>query len=210
MAATLVVEDLALRGVLAGAAFTVTEGEHFTVCGDGVLPLAEVLAGRRRPDSGRVTGATAVLLGAEPALFDRLTCREQLAAVAALHRRTPPDLLARVGLTDRADVREDRLTPAERHRLALACALVAEPSVLVVAGEQPWPEVPLTLVRVTEDPLAAQDADRVLLVHGGRVLALADPAVLVAELAAERRLLDPGGPAPTLADVVTRLRRRTR
>ncbi|WHT18242.1 ATP-binding cassette domain-containing protein [Crossiella sp. CA-258035] len=210
MAAEIVIEDLAVGQALLGVSWQVGPGERFAVYGAGD-PLAELLAGLRRPDRGtvRVDGGIA-LAAAEPALFDRLTCREQLAAFAALHRREPPELLAAVGLAALADHREDRLSPAHRRRLGLACALVAEPAALVLdAGPgELWPvlaTLPQTVLFTTDDPAEATRADRVALLGHGRLLTVDRPADLVAALDAERRLLDPTASPATLADVLRHL-----
>ncbi|MGW0516355.1 ATP-binding cassette domain-containing protein [Crossiella sp. NPDC003009] len=211
MAAEIVIEDLAVGQVLLGVSWQVNPGERFAVHGAGD-PLAELLAGLRRPDRGmvHVDGGIA-LAAAEPALFDRLTCREQLAAFAALHRRNPPpELLAAVGLAAFVDHREDRLSPERRRRLGLACALVAEPAALVLdAGPgELWPvlaTLPQTVLFTTDDPAEAARADRVALLGHGRLLTVDRPADLMAALDAERRLLDPTATPATLADVLRHL-----
>ncbi|MCO1579915.1 ATP-binding cassette domain-containing protein [Crossiella sp. SN42] len=210
MAAEIVIEDLAAGQALLGVSWRVGPGERFAVHGAGA-PLAELLAGLRRPDRGTVHADGGIgLAAAEPALFDRLTCREQLAAFAALHRREPPELLATVGLAAFADHREDRLSPERRRRLGLACALVAEPAALVLdAGPgELWPvlaTLPQTVLFTTDDPAEAARADRVALLGHGRLLTVDRPADLVAALDAERRLLDPTASPATLADVLRHL-----
>ncbi|MCK2244857.1 MULTISPECIES: ATP-binding cassette domain-containing protein [unclassified Crossiella] len=211
MAAEIVIEDLALGRALLGVSLTLARGERFAVYGSSGRVLAELLTGVREPDHGvlRIEGGAA-LVAAEPALFDRLTCREQLAAFAALHHRPPPDLLAAVGLTECANIREDRLSPDRRRRLGLACALVSEPGLLVLDADpaELWPLLdsqPQTVLFTTEDPAAAARADRVALLGHGRLLAVDCPATLVEALDAERRLLAPEATSATLADVLRHL-----
>lgn len=211
MSTEIVIEDVALGPALLGVSCVLTPGERIAVYGRGSALLAELLAGRRAPERGRVAVTGRVgFLAAEPALFDLLTCREQLAVFAALHRLPPPDLLALVGLAEYSTVREDRLSPEQRRRLGLACALVPAPELLVLdaAPGELWPvlaDLSQTVLYATEDPAEAARADRVALLGHGRLLAVAEPAALIDALDAERRLLAPTAAGATLADVLRHL-----
>ena len=132
--------------VLRGLDLTVDIGDTVLISGpngSGKTMLLELLAGLRRPDSGRVrvTGrdpwparaAAGVMLqdgGCPPDLTAAETVR------LWLHLRAQPGnprpLLAQVGLTHRASVRAGRLSGGERRRLDLAVALCGDPPVLIL------------------------------------------------------------------------------
>lgn len=138
--------------------------------------------------------------------------------VALSLRRTVPDaaereararaVLARFGLADRAHLSVHQLSGGQRQLLALAAVLATEPSVLVC--DEPTTLLDLRwrthvdallasldqqVVVVTHDLDAAALADRVVVVHDGRVVADGDPA---RALAAYRDLMaalpGPAGP----------------
>lgn len=110
-----------------------------------------------------------------------------LAGVAADQRRTPAaSALEMVGLDDRANGRIDELSGGERQRVAVARALVAEPSLLLAdepAGSLDDDNASVVLdlladasrrggaalVLVTHDPHSAARADRRLQMRDGRL-----------------------------------------
>ena len=106
---------------------------------------------------------------------------------AARHRSRIDELLAMVGLTDKADHRPDQLSAGEQQRVALARALATSPAILL--ADEPtgnldyttgteildllWDSaerLEQTIVLVTHDARAAAYADRVLVVRDGRIL----------------------------------------
>ncbi|HWO61078.1 MAG TPA: ABC transporter ATP-binding protein, partial [Umezawaea sp.] len=119
-----------------GVSFTVAEGEFFGILGPngaGKTTTLEIVEGLREPDSGTVT-----LLGETPwprnprllprigvqlqasSFFERLTAREQLETFASLYgvsRATAGEMLELVGLTDKAEVQENKLSGGQRQRL---------------------------------------------------------------------------------------------
>src|SRR3954469_22461037 len=131
-----------------GVTFDVGEGEFFGILGPngaGKTTTLEMIEGLRRPDSG-----TIALLGESPwprnprllprigvqlqstAFFERLTAREQIHTFGSLYgvsTSTGDEWLARVGLSDKADTRADKLSGGQLQRLSIACALVHDPEV---------------------------------------------------------------------------------
>jgi putative ABC transport system ATP-binding protein len=105
----------------------------------------------------------------------------------ARHRSRIDELLAMVGLTEKADYRPDQLSAGEQQRVALARALATSPAILL--ADEPtgnldyttgteildllWDSaerLEQTIVLVTHDARAAAYADRVLVVRDGRIL----------------------------------------
>jgi ABC-type lipoprotein export system ATPase subunit len=95
------------------------------------------------------------------------------------------DLLARVGLADRADHRPDHLSGGEQQRVAIAVALANEPEVLFAdepTGELDTTtahevfdvlrkvnqELGVTIVVVTHDPLVSEQVNRTIAIRDGR------------------------------------------
>ncbi|MFE1869824.1 ABC transporter ATP-binding protein [Streptomyces sp. NPDC059496] len=177
--------------------------------GSGKSTLLQCAAGLDRPTSGRVSvggtelgglGETRLTLLRRDRigfvfqafnLLPALTAEQNVALPLRLAGRSPAraevrEVLARVGLGDRARHRPAQLSGGQQQRVALARALITRPEVLF--GDEPTGALDshtgrgvLTLLRamvdterqtvvmVTHDPVAASYADRVVFLADGRV-----------------------------------------
>jgi ABC-2 type transport system ATP-binding protein len=227
--AAIVVEDVRkaygdLKAV-DGVSLTVAEGEFFGILGPngaGKTTTLEIIEGLREPDAGTVR-----LLGESPwprdtkllprigvqlqasAFFEKLTAREQLETFASLYGVSAVragEMLDLVGLTDKADTREDRLSGGQRQRLSIACALVHDPDVVFL--DEPTAALDPQARRNLWDVLRAIQergktilytthyldeaeilCDRVAIMDKGRILAMDAPATLVRGLDAPTRVI---------------------
>lgn len=204
------------RVILDGADLEVQAGEVVVIggaSGSGKSTLLAVAGLLRRPDAGEVTidgtdagplrdGARTALRRARIAivyqsanLLPSLTAREQLELVAHIDGRRGRDvraradeLLADVGLAERADQLPARLSGGERQRVGIARALMADPGVLLAdeptAALDPATsdeiaallarrarERGLATVIVSHDDAPLAHADRHLRLHGGALAA---------------------------------------
>ncbi|GAA3011347.1 ABC transporter ATP-binding protein [Actinokineospora diospyrosa] len=208
-----------------GVSFTVGHGEFFGILGPngaGKTTALEIIEGLREPDRGSIR-----LLGLDPfprkvallprigvqlqasAFFDKLTAREQLETFAALYGVGPAraaEVLELVGLTEKANTREDKLSGGQRQRLSIACALVHDPDIVFLdeptaaldpqARRNLWDvlraiqERGKTIVYTTHYLDEAEIlCDRVAIMDRGRVLAMDTPAALVRGLDAPTRII---------------------
>ncbi|OLL71491.1 ABC transporter, ATP-binding subunit [Pseudonocardia sp. Ae168_Ps1] len=168
-------------------------------------------------DPWRDRRAVRAVLGVQlqqAALHDMLTVTELVRMHRALHRdgADPARLIAAVGLEEQAGIRFDRLSGGQQQRLSVALALVGAPRVVILdelttgldprsregvldlVAELAADGVTVLLVSHRTDELERL-CDRVLLLDGGRVVADAPPAGLVAAagLAARVRFRTVGG-----------------
>ena len=210
-----------------GVSFSVAPGEFFGILGPngaGKTTTLEIIEGVREADSGtvRLLGASPwprdpVLLGRigvqlqASAFFDKLTAAEQLDTFGALYgvpRGRTAEMLALVGLSDKADTPEKKLSGGQRQRLSIACSLMHDPEIVFLdeptaaldpqARRNLW-EVLRTIqergatVVYTTHYLDEAEAlcDRVAIMDAGRVLALDTPAALVRGLDAPTRVALP-------------------
>ena len=201
----------ALRGV----SFSVERGEFVAIMGtsgSGKSTLLHLLGGLDLPTSGEVIldGIAISALGEEERTLTRrektgfvfqffnliplLNVAENVALPfliagdpATRHRARIDELLALVGLADKAEHRPDQLSAGEQQRVALARALATEPAILL--ADEPtgnldyttgaeildllWSSadrLQQTVILVTHDARAAAYADRVLVVRDGAIL----------------------------------------
>lgn len=200
--------------VLAGLDLTLAPGAFVALLGpsgSGKSTLLNLASGIDRPDRGevRVAGRDIHEMSErDRTLFRRdhigfvfqffnliptLTVEENLLLPLELAGRTEPqdrtrvrELLARVGLADRAGAWPDRLSGGEQQRVAVARSLAHRPS-LVLADEPTGNldratgdrvldlleelvrDAGTTLVMVTHSESAAARADRILELSGGRL-----------------------------------------
>jgi ABC-2 type transport system ATP-binding protein len=208
-----------------GISFEVHEGEFFGILGPngaGKTTTMEMVEGLRKPDDGtiRIFGEspwprnTGLLkrIGIQlqaSAFFDKLTSIEQLGTFASLYgvgKDKAGEMLELVGMTEKADTREDKLSGGQKQRLSIACALVHDPDVVFLdeptSGLDPqarrnlWDvlesirERGKTIVYTTHYLEEAEElCDRVAIMESGKLLALDTPANLVEGLAAPTRVL---------------------
>jgi ABC-type lipoprotein export system ATPase subunit len=203
------IETIALRGIdleIAPGEFTAIMGRS----GSGKSTLLQLLAGSDRPTAGRVfvdgidlsradedvraslRGAHVGIVFQSQNLVPFLTLQENvvLASVLAarpVDRRAAVDILARVGLEDRADHRPAQLSGGEQQRAALATVLVTRAPIVLadeITGELDSANAELlldllaeihtvdgmTLVLATHDPMVALRANRIVELRDGRVV----------------------------------------
>ncbi|MDT0320494.1 ABC transporter ATP-binding protein [Streptomyces millisiae] len=200
-----------------GVTFEVGRGEFYGILGPngaGKTTTMEIVEGLREPDEG-----TALLLG-EPswprdprllarigvqlqasAFFEKLTAREQIHTFAALYgvsTERADAMLESVGLTEKANVRDDKLSGGQAQRLSIACALVHDPELVFLdeptTGLDPQARRNLwdllreinssgrTVVLTTHYLDEAEIlCDRVAIMDAGRILKIGAPADLIAE-----------------------------
>jgi len=203
------VETIALRGI----DLEIAPGEFVAIMGrsgSGKSTLLQLLAGSDRPTAGRVVidgldlsradedvraslrGAHVGIVFQSQNLVPFLTLHENviLSSVLAerpVGRRAAVDILARVGLEDRADHRPAQLSGGEQQRAALAAVLVTRAPIVLadeITGELDSANAELlldllaeihivdgmTLVLATHDPIVALRADRIVELRDGRVV----------------------------------------
>jgi ABC-2 type transport system ATP-binding protein len=215
-----------------GIDFEVYQGEFFGILGPngaGKTTTMEMVEGLRKPDGGTVR-----IFGESPwprnvgllrrigiqlqasAFFDKLTSIEQLHTFASLYgveKAAAGEMLELVGLTEKADTRENKLSGGQRQRLSIACALVHDPDVVFLdeptSGLDPqarrnlWDvlesirERGKTIVYTTHYLEEAEElCDRVAIMESGKLLALDSPASLVKGLDAPTRVILKQGVLP--------------
>ncbi|SEG78797.1 ABC-2 type transport system ATP-binding protein [Nonomuraea solani] len=203
--------------------FEVAEGEIFGILGPngaGKTTTVECVAGLREPDGGtvRVAGLDPrrdraklrEVLGMQlqaAALPEKIKVWEALDLYASFYPDPAnwPELLERVGLTDKRNTMFKQLSGGQRQRLSVALALVGRPRVAVLdelttgldpqARRDTWELVEqirdsgVTVVLVTHFMEEAERlCDRLALIDAGKVVATDSPSGLIAQVNEEQRV----------------------
>ena len=223
MSQALVVEDVVKRyGDVVAVdylSFSVERGEIFGLLGPngaGKTTTLEIVEGLLRPDSGQVS-----VLGLDVATrsrdvksrigvqlqassyYEYLTLHEILTLMGSFYPRrlSPPELLERVSLGDKARRRVRQLSGGEQQRFALAASLVNDPELVILdeptTGLDPvsrrdlWDLVGrvrdggATVIVTTHYMEEAEEhCDRVAIINHGRLLDSGQPRELVSRVEA--------------------------
>ena len=203
---------------VAGLSFHVARGEVVGLVGAngaGKTTTLLALAGMLRPDAGQVLIAghdlavhpvaakqLLAFVPDEPALFDYLTVEEHLRFMARLYGvsnvdQRLPALLAELELDDRRQSLPDELSRGMRQKLALGCAFIHDPQVLLL--DEPLTGLDPIGIRRMKDAIRRKASngvavllsshlldvvhelcDRVLVLGHGRLLAAGTPQEIVA------------------------------
>ena len=176
--------------------------------GCGKTTLMRTIVGTQIVESGDVTvlgepaGSAALrkrvgYVTQAPSIYNDLTVHDNVSYFAALYRKSAADVAAAielVGLTDRARHRGDELSGGQSTRASLACALVADPDLVILdeptVGLDPVLRAELwerfaglaargrTLLVSSHVMDEAEHCDRLLLMREGRLLADLTPGEL--------------------------------
>lgn len=220
---------------VAGVDLEIARGECFGLLGPngaGKTTTIEIVEGLQEPTAGEV-----VVLGMrwandgkrirerigvqlqETVLQGLLSVRETLTLFASFYPLARPieDVLADVGLVDEAKKRVQHLSGGLKQRLAIACALVADPEILFLdeptTGLDPGARRALwdvirryqsrgkTVVLTTHYMEEAERlCDRIAIIDRGRIAALGTPASLVEGIGGEE-VIEFATDPPLAADV---------
>src|SRR2546423_66081 len=153
----------------------------------------------------------------ETKLSEKLTVRETVTLFRSFYRQglEPDEVIRRVSLEEKATARVGKLSGGQRQRLAVACALVGDPDLLLLdepttgldpqSRRQLWDlirefrtEQRTVLLTTHYMDEAERLCDRVAVVDHGKVIALGTPRELIADLGGENIIeftLEPGGAA---------------
>jgi len=200
-----------------GISFSVADGEIFGLVGPngaGKTTTWEILEGLRHADGGQVRVAgfdvrkerrkLRTVIGVQlqaTALFERLTVRETLEVFGGMYPSHLPAerLLELVNLGEKADEWTEKLSGGQKQRLAVALALVNDPSIVfldepttgldpqarrslwdVIADLRKTGKTVMLTTHYMEE--AERLCDRVGVMDHGKILALDAPSQLVRDL----------------------------
>jgi len=197
-----------------GVSFDVAAGEVFGLLGPngaGKTTTVECILGLTQPDAGQISvlgmgherqsQQIKALIGAQlqtTGLYPRLTVRELVSLFAQLFPQARPidEVIALVGLEEKAKTRSANLSGGQKQRLAVALALVNDPGLAFLdepttgldpqARRRLW-DVIRDLKRDNKSVLltthymeeAEQLCDRVAVMDHGRIIALDTPEALI-------------------------------
>jgi len=196
--------------------FSVFKGEVFAFLGPngaGKTTTLEILQGLRRPTSGTASvlgfdvtsakelGEIRKRIGVLPQEFnalEKLTVRENVALFASMYEssRDPDELIELLDLSDKADVRFDRLSGGLKQKVGIAASLVNDPEIVFLdeptTGLDPrsrravWNVIDslrksgTTIVLTTHYMEEAERlADRIAIMHRGKISALGTTSDLI-------------------------------
>ncbi|HEX9067223.1 MAG TPA: ABC transporter ATP-binding protein [Ktedonobacterales bacterium] len=216
--------------------FAIRRGEIFGILGPngaGKTTTLEMIEGIRRPDAGEIIvdgldvrrhrRAVQTRIGVQfqsTSLFAELTVRETLALFGSFYPTAiaPDTLLREVALEEKAGTRPQDLSGGQRQRLALALALVNDPTLLFLdeptSGLDPqsrrmlWDTVlslrerGKTIILTTHFMDEAQTlCDRIAILEAGKIIAEDTPAGLIGMLGASATIECGRMPSISLAQV---------
>ncbi len=188
------------RPAVDGIDLTVRAGEFYALLGPngaGKTTTLRMVAGLLRPDAGTISvfgrdaladpvAAKRVMawIPDEPMIYDKLTPSEYLAFVAGLWsvpedeaERRAADLIALLGLKPHAHERCEGFSKGMRQKVALAGALVHDPSLIIL--DEPLTGLDAAAARLVKDVLLER-------VRNGATIILTTHILEVAERMAER------------------------
>jgi ABC-2 type transport system ATP-binding protein len=203
-----------------GLDLTVESGECFGLLGPngaGKTTTIEIIEGLSEPTAGEVEvlgmhwgrddAAIRQRVGIslqETRLSEKLQVREIVTLFRSFYRRglEPDEVIRLVSLEEKATARVGKLSGGQRQRLAVACALVGDPDLLMLdepttgldpqSRRQLWDLIHVfraqgrTVLLTTHYMDEAERlCDRVAVVDHGKVIALGSPRDLIAELGGE-------------------------
>jgi len=197
------------RTVLAGVSLELAAGDYVAITGEsgvGKSTLLNLVAGLERPDAGsiRIDGVELATLDDDALTLLRrrrigfvfqafhvlpyLTVAENVALPLALQRESRiesgdrvREMLAAVGLGERADSRPRELSGGELQRVAIARALVHRPA-LVLADEPTGnldPDSATVVLALLRDAIKTQGAAGLLVTHSQAAAQTADRTLLL-------------------------------
>lgn len=224
------------RVAVDGLTLDIARGEVFGFLGPngaGKSTTFHLLTGLLAPDAGRLLvdgrvapptdGRVRRRLGVvfqEPSLDDKLTALENLRLGAALYglsgRRAQAridELLALVGLGERAREPVERFSGGMKRRLEIARVLLHEPEILIMDEPSRGIDAPTqrriweqllelrrerrtTILLTTHQPDEAEHCDRLAILDGGRVIACDTPEGLRAQVGGDVVILTGSGDEP--------------